>query len=105
MTSSDLLKKSLQVALNVEPNDLLEFENEYKEMLESDEDDGIVLRATLDLVDKLAKALPDPEKLRKLADFFDKYDQATKYKPVPDETEVQDDLRNWANAAEEAMKI
>lgn len=41
------------------------------------------------------KDLPDPSKLRLLADWFDSQDEAGRF--LSGDTEVQDDLRAWAS--------
>ena len=105
MTANDLLKAAAIKSLNVPQYELEAFNLEWADVLNSEEDDGVFLRASLDVIDKLLKALPDPDKLRSLADFFDKYDEITEHKPEPGHTEVQDDLRNWANLGEEAVKL
>jgi len=51
-------------------------------------------------ITRLGKALPDPVKLRLLADWHDTYDQPRQ----PRGHEVQDDLRRWADEAEAARE-
>lgn len=103
MTANNLLKSAIAKAINVEPQDQANFEEEWTETINSEEDDGTFIRATLDVIDRLMKALPDPIKLRTIADFFDKYD-AQMNTPY-NEREVQETIREWADKAEEALKV
>ena len=51
-------------------------------------------------IERLRKALPDPNKLRTLAAWFDLQETTGKFPEWSSSHEVQEDLRRWAESAE-----